>query len=62
MVIYLLVTDKLTQLSRHVNIPLIDPPSGTPVDAPEAGFKVVIIAWWAVSLITRGFSKLIRTR
>lgn len=46
MIICLLITDRLTQLSRHVSIPFVDPPvNGTPAHAPEAGLKVVLIAW-----------------
>ena len=46
MLVCFMVTDRLTQWSRHVHIPFVDPPeTGTPVDAPEAGFKVVLIAW-----------------
>ena len=46
MFICVISTDILTQKSRHVKIPFVDPPhTGTPSQAPEAGLKVVLIAW-----------------
>ncbi|PAV19830.1 MFS general substrate transporter [Pyrrhoderma noxium] len=45
MFICVISTDILTQKSRHVEIPFVDPPhTGTPSQAPEAGLKVVLIA------------------
>ena len=50
MVICVATTDKLTRMSRHVKLPFIDPPGvGTPAEAPEAGLKVVLIAWYVLS-------------
>lgn len=43
MVICVISMDKMTQLSKHIRIPYVEPPGGTPVDSPEAGLKVVLI-------------------
>ncbi|KAH8112349.1 MFS general substrate transporter [Phellopilus nigrolimitatus] len=45
MLVCVLTMDTATQHSRRITIPFVDPPgSGTPVDAPEAGLKVVLIS------------------
>ena len=43
MAISYITNNQLTTLSKHVRIPYIEPPGGTPVDSPEASLKVALL-------------------